>query len=103
MVHSAMAASIPRKTKNGRDCQARRQRSAVIASGAKRSRGTSGASHVLLDRHAASRLAMTERPSSSEASDRALLGSCKWPGGPAQPFEKARCAEGQSLDFPSPG
>jgi len=52
------------------------------------SRGTSGAPHVLLDRHAAKarlkrrasldalwRLAMTERPLSSEASDRALLGS----------------------------
>jgi len=33
------------------------------------------APYVLLDRHAASRLAMTERPLSSEASDRALLGS----------------------------
>jgi hypothetical protein len=54
--------------------QARRQRSAVIARGAKRSRGTSGAL-LLLDRHAAARLAMTEPHLSSEASDRALLGS----------------------------
>jgi len=27
----------------------------------------------------------------------------KWREGPAQPFEKARFAEGKSLDFPSPG
>jgi hypothetical protein len=27
----------------------------------------------------------------------------KWPGGPAQPIEKARFAEGMSLDFSSPG
>ncbi|HKI14523.1 MAG TPA: hypothetical protein VKA12_05850, partial [Roseiarcus sp.] len=25
----------------------------------------------------------------------------KWPGGSTQPFEKARFAEGRSLDFPS--
>jgi len=71
--------------------QARRQWGAVIAtpgSSPGGSRGTSGAPHVLLDRHAAKarlkrrasldalwRLAMTERPLSSEASDRALLGS----------------------------
>ena len=35
--------------------------------------GERRAPHVLLDRHAAARLAMTERPLSSEASDRALL------------------------------
>ncbi len=76
--------------------------------------GERRAPYVLRDRHAAKarlkrrasldalwRLAMTERPSSSEAYDRALLGSYKWPRGPAQPFEKARFAEGKSLDFPS--
>ena len=46
----------------------------VIASAAKRSRGTSGALRSP-GRRAASRLAMTERPLSFEASDRALLGS----------------------------
>jgi len=64
--------------------------------------GERRAPYVLLDRHAASRLAMTEPPLSSEAPDRTLLGSCKWREGPAQPFEKAQFAEGKSLDFPSP-
>ncbi len=56
--YSTQIKGFPKDAKAVPDCQARRQRSAVIATpgskpGEKRSRGTSGAPHVLLDRHAA--------------------------------------------------
>jgi len=116
--------------------QARRQWGAVIAtpgSSPGGSRGTSGAPHALLDRHAAKtrlkrrasldalwRLAMTERPLSSETSDRALLGSylaISQSGFARKPLKRPDSRKKEAwislppalnflpndLDFPSPG